>query len=108
MNFSSFEEARRLLGLPADVSLSEIKTSYRDFLKTYHPDANPGMYGAVGEIATGSAMDAYLKLKAAYEYLIDHYDEGSTAKTVMPEDTGEQRVYQGTYSASGGVRILGS
>ena len=86
MNFSSYDEARQLLGLPADVRLSEIKTSYRDFLKTYHPDANPGMYGTVGEITPGSAMDAYLKMKAAYEYLIDHYETTDTVQEDIPAE----------------------
>lgn len=37
-NFEEINKARRLLGLPREVTLSEIKDAYRRKAKEYHPD----------------------------------------------------------------------
>lgn len=49
----------RLLHLPAEVSLAEVRTQYRELAKRYHPDAG------------GSHAD-FLALQQAYEQVIEY------------------------------------
>ncbi|MCR4797106.1 MAG: DnaJ domain-containing protein [Lachnospiraceae bacterium] len=80
MNFRSVKEALAFLGFSEHISLPEIKSAYKEFVKAYHPDANPGMYEDVTDRSVGSSMDAYLKMQSAYEYLLDHLEESSVPK----------------------------
>ncbi len=41
MNFQEIEKARKILKLPEEVTLSEIKTTYRKLSLRYHPDKAP-------------------------------------------------------------------
>ena len=75
MNFRSVKEALAFLGFNEHISLPEIKSAYKEFVKAYHPDANPGMYEDVTDRSVGSSMDAYLKMQSAYEYLLEHFEE---------------------------------
>jgi DnaJ-class molecular chaperone len=49
----------RLLHLPADVSLAEVRSQYRELAKRYHPDAG------------GSHAD-FLALQQAYEHVMEY------------------------------------
>jgi len=38
LNFEEIDKARKLLGLPQQATLNEIKDAYRRIAKEYHPD----------------------------------------------------------------------
>ncbi len=50
----------RLLELPQDASLAEVKSAYRRLARRYHPDVNPG---------DRAAHDKFILLQQAYEKL---------------------------------------
>ena len=64
MGFSSAKEALFFLGLTEKAGREQVKTAYKEQLKLYHPDANPG----------GDTPWQYYDLQAAYEYLMSYYD----------------------------------
>lgn len=64
MGFSSAKEALFFLGLTEKAGREQVKTAYKEQLKIYHPDANPG----------GDTPWQYYDLQAAYEYLMSYYD----------------------------------
>ena len=57
-----YPEYYKILELPTDAELAEIKKQYRKLAKKYHPDMNPD---------DKTAEDKFKKLKEAYEVLID-------------------------------------
>ena len=50
-----------VLGLDGHVTLNEIKMRYKQLVKRFHPDANPGDHGA---------EERFKKISAAYRYLL--------------------------------------
>ena len=48
-----------ILGLSSNCSLEDIKNSYRQLCKIYHPDRNP------------DDKDKFIEIKKAYETLVD-------------------------------------
>ena len=40
--YEQITKARKLLELPEEATLSEIKASYRNLIRKYHPDRSPG------------------------------------------------------------------
>ena len=75
-DLTSVEDPWKLLGLTPGVSPEEIKQAYRRLARLCHPDtARPSLYG----------MEAFLRLKTAYEQLIDGHS-GIAAASVKTAD----------------------
>jgi len=67
-NFEEIDKARRLLGLPQEVTLSEIKDTYRRKAKKYHPDKQrPGKRKELSQKMT--------QINKAYKILMDYVEE---------------------------------
>jgi len=60
VGFNQVDEARRLLGLKENISLDEIKESYRNFAQKNHPDKAPG---------NGRPEEEFEKTTQAYKLL---------------------------------------
>lgn len=52
----------RVLGLRADASFEEVKTSYRRLARRYHPDMNPG---------DRAAEEKFIRITQAYQVLVE-------------------------------------
>lgn len=68
------EDLYRILGVPREASAPEIKKAYRQLVRKYHPDANPG---------NKEAEEHFKKINQAYEVLGDpqkkaQYDQFGT------------------------------
>jgi len=61
----------RLLELKSEVSLDEIKASYRRLARQYHPDLNP---------ADQRAKDKFIALTEAYKLLVSVVEKDQTKK----------------------------
>jgi curved DNA-binding protein CbpA len=58
------ENYYRILGLPCDATIDEIKKAYRKLAYLYHPDKNP----------SPEAKDKFVAVTEAYEFLISNHD----------------------------------
>ncbi len=67
----------RLLGLTTEAKLDEIKASYRQLARQYHPDVNPG---------NQSAQAKFIKINQAYELLLT-VAKSSQAPEVKPHNS---------------------
>ena len=68
------EDLYQVLGVPRDASAGDIKKAYRQLVRKYHPDANPG---------NKDAEERFKKINQAYEVLSDQqkrtqYDQFGT------------------------------
>ena len=68
------EDLYKILGVPRDASAADIKKAYRQLVRKYHPDANPG---------NRDAEEHFKKINQAYEVLGDpgkrnQYDQFGT------------------------------
>lgn len=70
--------ALQVLGLPANASIDMVKKSYRQLCKKYHPDDNQDEY----------ALEAYLLIQAAYEFLCANYGSRDPFFTAESPKTG--------------------
>lgn len=59
----------RVLGLSAEASFSDIKTSYRQLARRYHPDVSAG---------DQQAKDKFIEITAAYKFLLNALTEATT------------------------------
>ncbi len=67
-NFEEIDKARRLLGLPREVTLSEIKDAYRRKAKEYHPDKQrPGKRKELSQKMT--------QVNKVYKILMDYVEK---------------------------------
>ncbi|MBQ1547702.1 MAG: DnaJ domain-containing protein [Lachnospiraceae bacterium] len=62
MDFKTRREALEALLLPPSADEEEVKTAYRELLKKYHPDQNPGV----------DTREEYDRVVSAYSYLAAH------------------------------------
>jgi len=67
INFEEINSSRRLLGLPEEVSKSQIKNVYREMASSFHPDKHPG---------NGKQ---FKKITQAYKLLLDYCGNGGGA-----------------------------
>ncbi|MGD0342169.1 MAG: DnaJ domain-containing protein, partial [Bacteroidales bacterium] len=58
-------EYYRILDIPQDSSIDEIKRAYRQKARMYHPDINPAP----------DAKDMFILATEAYEFLIANFDK---------------------------------
>ncbi|MEG4420413.1 DnaJ domain-containing protein [Microcoleus sp. LAD1_D5] len=69
----------RQLGLRSGASLSQVKTSYRQLARQYHPDVNPG---------NEQAKNKFIAITEAYKFLVNvapHYvAESKVANSTVP------------------------
>ncbi|HRV98192.1 MAG TPA: J domain-containing protein, partial [Aminobacteriaceae bacterium] len=68
------DDLYQILGVPRDASAADIKKAYRQLVRKYHPDANPG---------NKDAEERFKKINMAYEVLSDsqkrtQYDQFGT------------------------------
>ena len=78
-------ECYRVLELTPQATLEEVKSAYRQLVKRYHPDRNPG---------DRQAADRFIQINQAYETLLEGLENGA-----QPTDRHES----GTASASSGT-----
>ncbi|ADE57557.1 MULTISPECIES: molecular chaperone DnaJ [Aminobacterium] len=74
------EDLYEILGVPRDASSADIKKAYRQLVRKYHPDANPG---------NADAEEKFKKINMAYEVLSDsqkraQYDQFGTVGDMPP------------------------
>ncbi|MEG3832958.1 MULTISPECIES: DnaJ domain-containing protein [unclassified Microcoleus] len=69
----------RQLGLRLGASLSQVKTSYRQLARQYHPDVNPG---------NEQAKNKFIAITEAYKFLVNvaphHVAESKVANSTVP------------------------
>lgn len=80
----------RLLGLRDGASLSQIKASYRQLARRYHPDVNPG---------DESAQLKFMAITEAYKFLL------SIVPRDLPEMSVSDRENSGISTGEGGVKV---
>jgi tetratricopeptide (TPR) repeat protein len=65
---ADLSECYRILGLTPQATLEEVKSAYRQLVKQYHPDRNPG---------DRQAADRFIQINQAYEILLEAWETGS-------------------------------
>ncbi len=66
LTYKEIDSARKLLGLPEDIKLNEIKEKYRELIKELHPDKNR---------SDNNAHWKTLETIKAYEYIVNYCQE---------------------------------
>jgi hypothetical protein len=61
----TISEYYKILGLPADSSVDEIKKAYRKKARLYHPDVNH----------SPDAKDIFIRVTEAYEFLLQYHEK---------------------------------
>jgi curved DNA-binding protein CbpA len=74
----------KILNLPADASLEEIKIAYRKKARLYHPDVNP----------SPDAKDLFISATEAYEFLISTHSKTVTDDAKYREAMEDWRKYR--------------
>ncbi|MEG3896105.1 MULTISPECIES: DnaJ domain-containing protein [unclassified Microcoleus] len=78
----------RQLGLRSGASLSQVKTSYRQLARQYHPDVNPG---------NEQAKNKFIAITEAYKFLVN----------IAPPDVAESKVANSTVPPTSTAPDLG-
>lgn len=74
----------KILSLPANASLEEIKIAYRKKARLYHPDINP----------SPEAKDLFISATEAYEFLISNYGKIVTDDEAYRQSMEDWRKYR--------------
>jgi molecular chaperone DnaJ len=88
------DDLYQVLGVSRDASAAEIKKAYRQLVRKYHPDANPG---------NKEAEEHFKKINQAYEVLSDTQKRARTTSSV-PWATCRRKSFDGF---GGGPSIVG-
>jgi hypothetical protein len=80
------EDYYKILGLPPNSALDEIKRAYRNKARLYHPDVNP----------TPEAEELFIKATEAYEFLINNHHRLKSDEESFDEAMEEWRKYRQT------------
>jgi hypothetical protein len=67
--FARIEECYRILGVPPDASLDEVKQRYRTLAKLYHPDAYGS--GVLKSLSKDEATEHFRKITEAYKTIVE-------------------------------------
>jgi hypothetical protein len=78
------ENYYRILGLPYDASIDEIKRAYRKLAYLYHPDKNP----------SPEAKDKFIAVTEAYEFLITNHDRIRDSEIAFRQAMEDWRKYR--------------
>lgn len=85
-NITSREEACSYLGVTVYDSIDTIKKAYRERVKIFHPDVNPGL------------NEQYLRVQKAYEYLMNSTSQGNyyfyTNSMQMTPEPRQAKIFQ--------------
>ncbi len=68
-NFKEIDAARKLLGLPSEATLTEIKEAYRNKVREYHPDK------CQDEKKKGENEKKMAQINRAYKILLNYIEE---------------------------------
>ena len=74
----------RILDLPDDASLEEIKKAYRKQARTFHPDIN----------TSPEAKDKFIEITEAYDFLTANYDRITNNEKEYQEAMEQWRKYR--------------
>lgn len=74
----------KILGLPVNSSVEEIKKAYRKKARLYHPDINP----------SPEAKDLFISVTEAYEFLISYHDNLKTDDQAYHQAMEDWRKYR--------------
>ena len=74
----------KILSLPANASLEEIKKAYRNKARQYHPDINP----------SPDAKDLFIVATEAYEFLISNHNKLASDAQAYHQATEDWRKYR--------------
>ncbi len=80
------DEYYKVLGLPFNSTMDEIKRAYRNKARLYHPDVNP----------SPEAAELFIKSTEAYEFLINNHDRLKSDEESFDEAMEEWRKYRQT------------
>jgi len=80
------DEYYKVLGLPFNSTMDEIKRAYRNKARLYHPDVNP----------SPEAEELFIKTTEAYEFLINNHDKLKSDEESFDEAMEEWRKYRQT------------
>jgi hypothetical protein len=78
------ENYYRILGLPNNATIDEIKKAYRKLAYLYHPDKNP----------TTEAKDKFIAITEAYEFLITNHDRIIDSEIAFRQAMDDWRKYR--------------
>jgi DnaJ domain len=74
----------KILDLPANASIDEIKRAYRKKARLYHPDINP----------SPEAKDQFIGITEAYDFLISNHDKIKTDEQAYHQAMEDWRKYR--------------
>lgn len=83
--YRKISEARKVLDIPEQASLSEIKERYKKLVRKYHPDLNAGNEKQCAGI-TAAINDAYSTLLGYCEQYKFSFAEEEVRKYLSPEE----------------------
>jgi tetratricopeptide (TPR) repeat protein len=86
----------RLLGLSSGASFEQIKSSYRQLARRYHPDVNPG---------DTRAKEKFIEITAAYKFLLAHRETAGEARQPPPKPVAPPSKPSSPSSGTGKTRI---
>jgi hypothetical protein len=74
----------KILGIPSNSSIDEIKKAYRRKARLYHPDINP----------SPDAKDHFISITEAYEFLIANHDKIKSDEQLYQQAMDDWRKYR--------------
>jgi len=77
-------EYYKILGLPVNSSVEDIKKAYRKKARLYHPDINP----------SPEAKDLFIEVTEAYDFLISNHDKLNTDDQAYKQAMEDWRKYR--------------
>jgi tetratricopeptide (TPR) repeat protein len=74
---ADLSECYRILELTPQATLEEMKSAYRQLVKRYHPDRNPG---------DRQAAERFIQINQAYETLLEAFELGASGQPMRASD----------------------
>ena len=83
---ADLSECYRILELTPQATLEEIKSAYRQLVKRYHPDRNPG---------DRQAAERFIQINQAYETLLEAGEREALGQPTQPPDPAQSAAKSG-------------